>query len=136
MIDQDTVAELEELTQCIKDSYERGVTMDKAEKLAGKFLYAQVVVAEQLKLVELNARMKKSGVKAIKSAVYMEAATKTDKKPSDTLLEHHVNRDTLVQGAQNELDEAEIDTNTLERYYSIFREAHIFYRGISKQSFT
>jgi len=130
-----TKADLKNLEEIIITSYESGVTLDEAEKLAARFLHAQFQVSETLKGADLDARMKKSAAKAIRAAVYMAEATKGDKKPSDVMLQAFVDRDALAQEAQNSLDDAEASHDELERYFSIFREAHIFYRGVSKGRF-
>lgn len=121
--------------QVIKDSYEQGVTLDEAEKLAGMFLSAQLQVAGALREADLDSRMKKSGVKAVKAAVYMKAATATDKKPSDVMLQAVVDMDKLAQDQQNLFDEAEAIKDHLQNYFNIFREAHIHFRGIAKGRF-
>jgi len=125
----------EELQQNIKDTYEQGVTLDEAEKLAAKFLYAQMEVSAQLKTAQLDARMRKSGVKAVRAAVYLDGATKGDKKPSDVLLQALVDRDEMVANEQKAYDTAEVEANELENYLVVFREAHIYFRGISKGRF-
>lgn len=124
------------LQEKIKDSYESGVTAEAAERLAGEFLHAQLVVAEELRQADLDSRMRKSGVKAVRAIIYMEAATKSEKKPSDVLLEHHVNSNELVILEQKLYDEAEVHHIALENYYNIFREAHIFFRGIARGNFS
>lgn len=125
----------EALTEKIKGSYESGVTLEEAERLAAEFLHAQLVVSKELQALDLDARMKKSGLKAVKAAIYLEAATKSDKKPSDVMLNAIVDTSELATGEQDRLDEAEVNRDALERYYSIFREAHIFYRGVSRGTF-
>lgn len=116
----------------IQCSYESDTTVSEAERLAAEFLHAQMLLAEALKSVDLDARMKKSGFKAICAAVYMEAATKTDKKPSDTMLENIVQLSELVQSHRDSLDRTEVERDELQNYMSIFKEAHIYYRGIAK----
>ncbi len=125
----------ETLTKEIKEAYEVGVSLEHAEKLAAKFLHAQLIVGEQLRTVDLDARMKKSGVKAIKAAVYLEAATKTEKKPSDVMLDAIVNTNELVMGEQKLLDTAEVNKAALENHLNVFRESHIFFRGVAKAKF-
>lgn len=122
----------EGLEQNIKDSYENGVTMEEAEKLAGKFLSAQLMITRVLEDTDLDSRMKKSGLKAIKAAVYLEEAAKGDKKPTEAMLAAKVEIHELVQGEQKALDEAEVKRDKLNSYMSVFKEAHIFFRGISK----
>ncbi len=124
-----------DLTQDIKNAYEGGVTLDAAEKLAAKFLYGQIQVAEALQGLDLDARMKKTGLKAVKAAVYMDAATKGDKKPTEAALAAIVDRDELVTSSQVLFDEAEVEKQALEHYYNIFRESHIYFRGVSKGRF-
>lgn len=119
----------------IKKAYEEGLTMEDAERLAGEFLYAQLQISEQLKVADLNARMRKTGTKAVKAAVFLQEATRTDKKPSDSMLAALVDKDTVVQGEQDQYDTAEVDKDEMERRYNIFREAHIWARGIAKGRF-
>lgn len=125
----------EELTKDIENSYQEGVTLEAAEKLAGKFLHAQLQVAEQLQNIDLDTRMKKSGVKAIRAAVYMQEATKGEKKPSDTYLQALVDMDQLVVDAQRSLDEADVQLDRLKNFFNVFKEAHIHFRGIAKGRF-
>ncbi len=124
-----------ELENAIANAYEAGTSLDEAEKLAAKFLFAQIKVSEELKKSDLDTKMRKSGVKAIRAAIYLDGATKGDKKPSDVLLQAQVDMNDLVIGEQNAYDIAETDRDELERYYNIFREGHLYFRGISKGRF-
>lgn len=126
---------LKELETQIETSYNEGITLEEAEKLAGKFLTAQFLVSQELKKADLDSRMRRSGVKAVRAAIYMEAATKTDKKPSDVMLQALVDMNELVQGEQRSFDEAEAEHDDLERQYSIFREGHIYFRTLSRGKF-
>lgn len=125
----------ESLTLKIKSSYESGVGLEEAERLAGEFLYAQMQISDSLKVSDLDARMKKTGVKAIKAAAYMTEATKGDKKPSDTFIQAVVDQDKNVIGSQDLLDSAESERDHLQNYMNIFKEAHIHFRGIAKGRF-
>ena len=116
----------------IVDAYTEGVTLDAAERMAGEFLHAMLLVSVELKKADLNSRMHKTGLKSICAAIYMEAATKADKKPSDVMLQAMVDLSELVVGERNAFDQAEAEKEELERYYNIFREAHIFMRGVSR----
>lgn len=126
---------IENLKQKIKDAYESGVTVGEAEKLASEFLHAQLLIADQLKEADLNARMRKIGTKAVRAALYMQEATKSEKKPSDTYIENVINVNEISQGEQERLDQAEVDLYALQNTFNIFREAHIHFRGISKGRF-
>lgn len=123
------------LSSKIKHSYEQGVGLDEAEKLASEFLYAQIKLSEALKESDLDARMKKTGLKAVKAASYMNEATRGDKKPSDTFIQAVVDQDKDVIGSQDLLDSAESQRDHLQNYYNIFKEAHIHFRGIAKGRF-
>lgn len=125
----------EQLEAKIVDSYEHGVTLEAAEKLAGEFLYAQLAVSTELKKCALSARMRKSGVKAIRAAIYTDTCNKSEKKPTETALDHLLNSNDLVVGEQGRLDAAEVEVEELERYFNIFQNAHIHFRGISKGRF-
>lgn len=122
----------EELESIIQNAYENGVTLEEAEKHAGRFLHAQMVVSAELKNADLDARMKKSGVKAMRALAYGQACEGKDKKPTESALEHAMNTHELVQTEQNSLDTAEVSKDELTRYYNIFREGHIYFRGIGK----
>lgn len=119
----------------IQNSYTDGVTLEMAEKLAGEFLRAQMQVSDELKKADLDARMRKTGLKAVKASVYTTTCAKADKKPTESALEHIINDDSVVISEQRALDTAEVDKDDLTRYYNIFREAHIYYRGIAKGKF-
>lgn len=125
----------EALVNKIKNTYESGVTMDEAERLAAEFLGAMLSASEALKSSDLDARMRKSGTKALKASVYLREATKGDKKPTESMLSALVDSNTVVQEEQDAVDSAEATRDALERQYNIFREAHIYYRGISKGRF-
>lgn len=124
-----------DLEQQIKNSYESSVTIEEAEKLAARFLGAQMQAANILRSFDLDARMRKSGLKALKASVYMDAATSSDKKPSDVLLQNLVDQDKIVQSSQESFDEAEVQKDYIQNYFNVFREAHIFFRGIAKGRF-
>lgn len=125
----------EALVEKIKSSYEQGITTIEAEKLAGEFLYAQIQVSTQLAKLDLDAKMRKSGVKAVRSAVRSEEVKKHEKKPTESALDDVVNLNEIVQAEQDKLDGAEVSRDELERLYNIFRESHLHFRSIAKGSF-
>lgn len=119
----------------IINAYEEGVSMPEAEKLAAEFLAAQLKVSSELAKLDLDSRMRKSGVKAIRAAIYLDAASKGDKKPTEAALAATLDSNDLVAGEQERFDIAEVDKNELERIYSIFQNGHIYFRGIAKGAF-
>lgn len=114
--------------------YEQGLTLEDAEKLAAEFLYANLRVSEELKRASLNARMRKSGMKALRASLYLAEVSKTDKKPADSLLTATLDANSVIQAEQDKLDEAEVEREELERIYDVFNNAHIFTRGVSRGS--
>lgn len=124
-----------ELAEIIKNAYESAVTLQEAEKYAAMFLYAQIQTAEELKNADLDARMRKNGLKAVKSAIRMEEVRKHEKKPTEGALEDAVNTNEIVEGEQRAFDEAEVSRDLLQNYYNIYKDAHIYFRGVSRGKF-
>lgn len=127
----------QKLEEKIVSAYEDGVSLDEAEKLAGVFLEAQIKVSRSLASADLDGRMRKSGLKAVKAAVYMDAASPKDpgaKRPTEAALSAIIDSHELVGSEQDAFDKAEVLRAELERYYNIFREAHIFYRSVARGS--
>lgn len=119
----------------IAKAYEGGLSLDESEKLAARFLRAQLMVSDELKATDLDARMRKATLKSLKSTVRLEEVGKHEKKPTEGALEDAVNTSKSVIEEQESLDLAEVNRDGLERYYNIFREAHIYFRGIAKGRF-
>jgi hypothetical protein len=124
-----------ELEQDIQNAYESAPTIEEAERLAAKFLGAQLTVGAELSKADLDARMRKAGAKAVGAAVYMDAATKDAKKPSDVMLAAVVDMNELVMTERKALDEAEVKRDALENTLRVAREAHIYFRGLAKGRF-
>lgn len=127
---------IDSLKKKIETSYTEGVTMDEAEKLAGEFLYAQMLIASALKIQDLDARMHKSGIKAVRAKAYLDIVSSADKKPTEAQIAAIIDTDEIVITEQTSLDNAEVRRLDLERYYDIFLNAHIFFRGIAKGKFS
>lgn len=119
----------------IQNSYESGVTVDEAERLASEFLYAQIQVSTELSKGDLDARMRKSGVKAVRAAIYLDIVSKADKKPVEAQITAMIDSDKLVVDEQRDFDAAEVSRDELERYYNIFINAHIHFRAVAKGRF-
>lgn len=135
-MNKELVFYINELENDIKNAYEGNITITEAEKLAAKFLKAQMVIARELESSDLDTKMRKSGLKSIRAAVYMDEAKKDAKKPSDTLLEHHINMNEIVLGEQNRFDEAESSRDLLQNYLNIFRDGHLYFRMLAKGTFS
>lgn len=124
-----------ELENHIIGAYEEGCTVEEAEKLAAKFLHGQMLVSTALRQSDLDSRMRKSGLKAVRAAVYTGICDKAEKKPTVDALEHMLNMNELVSNEQDALDASEVDRDELKRYYDMFQNAHIYFRGIAKGAF-
>ena len=121
-----------ELEISMQEGYEPGVTLERAERLASRFLTAMLQTSTELTGADLDSRMRKTGVKTIRAAVYLDCATKGEKKPTEAALAAMVDLDKTVIEEQNAYDQAEVSKAELQRYYDIFREAQLTFRGISK----
>lgn len=127
--------EFEELKAIVESAYESAVDMMEAERLAARFLSAQMQIASELAKVDLDARMRKSGVKAVRAEVYKTEMAKYDKKPSDSVLEAEVNSSEIVRAEQDAFDKVDSRNEILNIYLGIFKDAHIFFRTVSKGKF-
>lgn len=126
---------LNKLEDKIQSAFEDGVTMEAAERLAAEFLHAQMKVSGELKKRDLDARMRKTGVKAVRAAAYGQIIASNEKKPTEGAIEHAINLDGSVRQEQDALDLAEVERDELKRYYDVFENAHIFFRGVAKGQF-
>lgn len=124
-----------ELEKDIQNAYESSPTIEDAEKLAAKFLTAQIECGRALSSADLDSRMQKSGLKGIKAAVYMDAATKSEKKPTEAMLAAIVDTDRIVQESQDGFDRADVHKNELANYLDVFKNAHIYFRSLAKGRF-
>lgn len=126
---------LVELENDIKRAATKNLEVDEAERLAAKFLLARLEVGKLLRQQDLDARLAKNALKTEKAIVYLGEVKKNERKPSDVLLEHTIQLDEGVAGAQRSFDQAEVDRDNLQDYYSTFHEAHLYFRGIAKGRF-
>jgi hypothetical protein len=122
----------EELIKDIQEAAESGVRIDRAELLAGKCLYIMNAISVELAKADKDRRFRKRGVKAIRSALRIDAVSKSDKRPTEGQLEDLVNTSELVGGEEASYDDAEVIREELQRQYDICNEAHLWFRGISK----
>jgi len=123
----------QELEKLIQSAYEDSLTMDEAEKLAGNFLHAMLQVSSELSKADLDARTRKSGVKAVRAAMYLGIVQSAEgKKPTEAQIGAMTDTNPLVSSEQSALDSAEVLKGELERFYDIFNQAHIYFRQVSK----
>lgn len=125
----------DELEADIQKAYAENVSTDEAERLAAKFLLGQLSAGKELAALDLDERMKKTRLKSLKAAVYLENASKGDKKPSDVLLNAIVDSDKIVLTTQDSYDTAAVERARVDNFLHIFREAHLYFRAISRGRF-
>ena len=125
----------EALEKEIQESYTTGITLEAAEKLAGQFLHAQMTASNELRKADLDSRMRKTGVKAMRAGMYADIVGKSDKKPTEAAIENEIVRNPVVQAEQDRLDDAEVTRDDIERYYNIFQQAHVHFRQLAKGGF-
>ena len=123
----------QELEKIIEEAYTSNVSIEDAEKNAALFLSAQLQISKRLHQVDLDSRMRKTGLKTIKAGVYLEEVKKSDKKPSDTMLEQIINSSQLVKVSQDQFDESEAELAELQRIFGVMKEAHVYFRTMSKR---
>lgn len=116
----------------IQAAYEESLTIPEAEKLATEFLAAQMRIVSELARADLDRRMRKRGVKTLRSAARVAEVKRHDKKPTESALEDAVNLDPIVQEQEKQFDEAEVNKEQLSNYLGVFQESHIHFRGVAK----
>lgn len=124
-----------DLLTIIEKASEEGIGLDAAEKAAGTALMVMNSLSEDLKEADKDRRMRKRGVKAIRSAIRMEEIKKHDKKPTEGALEDTVNTNSIVASQEESFDNSEVFTEELERQFGIAKESHLWLRAISKGAF-
>lgn len=122
----------DKLTFEIQKSEEQSITINEAERNAALSLAAMVELSAWLKIEDKNRRMRKSGLKAIKAAIRLEAVQKQEKKPTEGALEDLVNVNPDYRAAEELYDDAEATVAELDRQFDISRESHLYFRTISK----
>ena len=127
--------EFEALVQIVKAAYVTGTTMEEAERHAARFLEAQLNVCAELAKLDIDARMKKNGMKAARAQCYIDECSKSEKKPSDTFLEQQVQLNTTVCAAVDLFERADARRENLTLYLGVFKDAHIYFRSIAKGTF-
>src|SRR5207237_4885408 len=114
---------------------EQGCTLEQAERAAALALGIMNSLSEHLKLQDKDRRMRKRGLKAIKSAVRMEEVKRHDKKPTESALQDVIDTSELVMGEEAAFDDSEVDFEELRRQYDIANESHLYFRSIAKGRF-
>jgi hypothetical protein len=124
-----------ELKATIDRIYNEGCTIIEAERLAARTLSIRLDISDRIKEVDLDARMKRHGVKAIRAQAYMDELVKYDKKPAEGLLDHAVNLSELVSAAEGLYSSADTEVDRLKAYLDVFKDAHLYFRNIARGTY-
>lgn len=128
-------ADIAALKKDIQRAYAEGVTILAAEKLASKTLLARMALADAIQVLDLDARMKRQGVKAERGSLYSSIVAESEKKPTETAIESMINTSLTVVAAEQTYAEADTSKDRLHTYSDIFKDAHIFFRSVAKGTF-
>jgi hypothetical protein len=126
--------QFEELKKAIQQAYEEGVSLEDAERHAARCLDAQIGLNEVIQTSALDARLKKNGYKTLRASNYLAIVQASDKKPTEAAIDATLSTTPEVTAAEDAYQTAEIETEALKRYFDIFRDAHIYFRGVAKGS--
>lgn len=126
----------EALQKQLNQAFEQGVTMEEAERWAAKCLSAQIDLSQELMTADLGARMRKNEYKTMRARVYLDTVQASEgKKPTEAMIEAIIATSQEVAATQNAFEEEENASEALQRLYDIFRDGHLFYRGVAKGTF-
>lgn len=119
----------------IQKASEEGVTVEHAERVAATSLFVMNSLSERLRDADKDRRMRKRGLKAIKSAVRSEEVKRHERKPTESQLEDVINLSPIVASEEEAFDDAEVSTEELDRQFGIAKESHLFFRSVSRGTF-
>jgi hypothetical protein len=121
----------------LKVAHETKYDSAEAEKTAALCLRALTELSEFLAEADLISKEKKSDLESTSGERYMfyKFNYKLDGnsvKLSDEGVGHLVAQDPKVKKAKSELYQAESDSNKWKNLFGMLKDAHIFFRGLSK----
>jgi len=116
-----------ELKLAHREKYE----MERAERTAALCLTAQIELSQFLAEAELLAKENKSEVESISSERYYFFKSGAE-KITDVALNRLVDKDEEVKAAKKEQYSAESDYNKWKSLMGTLKDAHIYFRGVSK----
>lgn len=123
---------VKELEDIIQDAYPNRPSLDEAEGQALNFCSGILQVSAQLSVADLEARMRKSGLKGIRAALYLDIVQNSEKKPTETAIDSMITVNELVAKEQQKLDEADVAKADLERLYETFNHVAVLFRQMSR----
>ena len=124
----------DKLEGLITDSYQNSVTLGQAETLAGRFLEAQLIVNTELTRLDLDARMRKTGVKAIRATIYLSEKNAIP-KPTEGMLTALIDANPDLRNEQDALDKVESERDELKRLMDVYNNTHVHFRTICRGGF-
>ncbi len=119
----------------IMRAYEEGVSMPEAEKLAALTLAARIEISEEIKAADLDAKMRKQGVKAVRGGFYLKIIKREEKKPTEAMIAAEIETYEEVNAEEAQLSVAEVESARLKSMLDLFKDAHLYFRQICKGTF-
>ena len=124
-----------ELKEAIIKAHQTETSVSEAEQLSAKCLAASMALADDIRAVDLKARMRKIGLRNIRSQAYLDELAKHEKKPTEAYIDAAINLNVDIAPLEMELADKEVELNNLKHYYEVFKEAHQYFRAIMKAGF-
>lgn len=116
-------------------AYEEGVSIPEAEKLAALTLAARIEIAEEIKSTELDAKMRKQGVKALRGKEYLTIVAAEEKKPTEAMIAAKIDSSADVNAEEEQLALAEVNASHLKSMLDLYKDAHLFFRQVCRGTF-
>lgn len=132
------IPKYQELRADLKLVSDEGVSLEDAERLAAKFADALLELGGMdghIQRAVLDAKLKKGSYKTFRAKVYLDTVNASEKKPTETMIESIILTNADVSKAEDAYHKAEEYAESLKRTYDVFRDVHIYFRGVAKGAF-
>lgn len=123
-----------ELETKMRIFYDTDFSISECEKLSSLACVLMMEIASELKRLDLDSRNRKTLLKAQRGSEYIDLLKTQDKKPTEAYLEHSLNISKEIINQQNQIDDLESEKLYYERMISTCEHAHVFFRGVAKNT--
>ncbi len=127
------------LDQCLEElkiAYQGNCDPERAEKNAALFLELQMRLSNYVADAELKTKMTKNEIERMSSEKYFEYKSgNTDKKMTETALEHAVAKDEEIFKMKEDMLKNEAEFKKWNYIINVLSNGHIYYRTLSKKEF-
>jgi hypothetical protein len=125
---------IEQLQKRVSEVYENGTTVSQSEEITHELADAEFKLVTMITPLDLDARMRRHGVKQIRAAVYLDIIKNSEKKPTEAQIAAMVDSDSLVSDAQKGYDGAEAALAEAERLLDAVHNSQVVFRTLMKES--